>query len=231
MRVAIMQPYFLPYLLYFQLIHAVDLFIILDDVSFIRGGWINRNHICVSGKKYWLTLPLLGASQNLKINEIALCLDSKWKKKTLNTLLHSYKESLFRIRTMDLFNRITNFESYNLRDFVTNSLREISDFLGITTKFKFSSLIGYEDLKGQDRILKICEKSGATEYFNLPGGVTLYQQEEFLSHNIKLRFIQPSQLINLNTSLGDPYNISILDVIFNNDADIISSQLSCTSYL
>ena len=88
--VAIMQPYFLPYLGYFQLIHASDLFVCFDDVNYIKKGWINRNQILVNGKPHLFTIPLLGASQNKKINQIELDDFSKWRANFLKMIQFNY---------------------------------------------------------------------------------------------------------------------------------------------
>nr|WP_310590339.1 WbqC family protein [Dyadobacter sp. NIV53] len=80
MTIAIMQPYIFPYIGYFQLINAVDKFIIYDDVNFINKGWINRNNILVSGQAHLFTIPLKDASQNKLIHEVELIGGDQWKK-------------------------------------------------------------------------------------------------------------------------------------------------------
>src|SRR4051812_7809722 len=95
MRIAVMQPYFVPYLGYFQLLAAVDKIVLLDDVNFINGGWINRNRIRVNGQPHWLTLPLAQASQNRLINEINIVDDPAWKRKAVRTLELTYQEAPF----------------------------------------------------------------------------------------------------------------------------------------
>ena len=72
MNLAVMQPYLFPYIGYWQLIDAVDIFIIYDDVNFIKRGYINRNNILQKQKSYLFTLELIGASQNKKINDIKI---------------------------------------------------------------------------------------------------------------------------------------------------------------
>ena len=90
MKVGIMQPYFFPYIGYFQLINAVDKFIIYDDVNYINRGWINRNNILVNDAAHLIQVPLIGSSQNKLINEIEIVQDAKWKKKLLKTIHQSY---------------------------------------------------------------------------------------------------------------------------------------------
>ena len=70
MKVAIMQPYFFPYIGYFQMIDAVDVFVLYDDVNYIKRGWVNRNNILVNGEKKYINVNLLSVSQNKLINEI-----------------------------------------------------------------------------------------------------------------------------------------------------------------
>lgn len=95
MKIAIMQPYIFPYIGYFQLINAVDKFIIYDDVNYIKQGWINRNKILLNNEDYLFTFPLKNASSYKKINEIELSenLYSKWKIKFFKTL-EVYKKHL-----------------------------------------------------------------------------------------------------------------------------------------
>ena len=83
MKLAIMQPYFFPYIGYFQLIAAVDKFVIYDDVNYIKRGWINRNNILVNNQSFLFSIPLISASQNSKINEIKISEDVNWKSKLL----------------------------------------------------------------------------------------------------------------------------------------------------
>jgi hypothetical protein len=90
MKVAIMQPYLFPYIGYFQLIHAVDKFLLLDDVAYINKGWINRNRILVNGRDQLFVLPLEGASQNRTINSLSLLRESKWRNNLVSTIGMAY---------------------------------------------------------------------------------------------------------------------------------------------
>lgn len=84
MKIGIMQPYFMPYIGYWQLIKEVDLYVIFDDVNYIKKGWINRNNILVHDKRHLFTISLQGASQNKLINEIAVSDDFIKFKKTIS---------------------------------------------------------------------------------------------------------------------------------------------------
>jgi len=91
-----MQPYVFPYLGYFQLYNAVDLFISLEDVNYIKKGWINRNKIMVNDKPSYITFPVKNASQNRLINQHYIDWRGNWPEKMLKTIKHSYgRETYF----------------------------------------------------------------------------------------------------------------------------------------
>ncbi len=92
-KIAVMQPYFFPYIGYFQLINSVDKFVILDDVNYIKKGWINRNYILVNSKPCLFTIPLVKPSQNKLINETEIAFESNWKKKFLKTIETGYAKA------------------------------------------------------------------------------------------------------------------------------------------
>src|SRR5512140_19777 len=91
--IAIMQPYFLPYIGYFQLMAAVDKFVVFDDVNYINRGWINRNRLLLNGGAHTFTVPLRGASQNKLICDIELAEDDGWRDKLLRTISQSYAKT------------------------------------------------------------------------------------------------------------------------------------------
>ena len=130
MRLAIMQPYLLPYIGYFQLINAVEKFVIYDDVNFIKQGWINRNRILVNGKDHIFTLKLNGASSFKRINQIDI-LNSK--EKILKTVSQSYRKAPFYEQTMPLIQKIFSKQENNLASFLIFSLLEILKSLNIDT--------------------------------------------------------------------------------------------------
>ena len=127
-KVSIMQPYFFPYIGYFQLIHKSDIFVFYDDVNYRKGGRINRNFILNNGNTQMLTLPLAGASPNKLINEITI---SGNRKKILNNLEHAYKKSSEFNKIFPLIEHILFYESENLSSLLINSLREICKYLNI----------------------------------------------------------------------------------------------------
>jgi hypothetical protein len=222
MKLAIMQPYFLPYIGYFQLFHAVDKFIFLDDVNFIKKGWINRNRILINNEPTYFTLPLKSLSQNKQINELYRYRDAKWEKKFLNTLYHSYSKAPFFKNVFNLMEAIIHHEEDNLSQFLTGSLQTLNKYLGITTTVKRSSEnYRNQHLKGAERLIDICLHEAADEYINPPGGKSLYDKEEFKENGIHIFFLEPGNIQYNQYKNHFIPGLSILDVMmFNNPQEI-----------
>lgn len=222
MKIAIMQPYFFPYIGYFQLINSVDFFVVYDDVNFIKRGWINRNNILVNNSSFLFCIPLQNSSQNKLINEISIIELNKWKLDFLKTIIINYKKSPFFEQVYPLIEKIVKNEESNLSRFIVFSLKEINNYLSIKTDILISSEIEKNNiLKGQDKIIEICKKLGATNYINPNGGIDLYDKEIFNNNNIILNFIQ-SKNVNYCQFENDflPW-LSIIDVMmFNSPSQI-----------
>ncbi len=221
-----MQPYFLPYIGYFQLLKAVDRFVVYDDVHFITRGWINRNNILVSGKAHLFTVPLQDASQNRRINEVSLAPDQQWRRKLLKTISQSYQKAPFYSTVFPLIEKITYFETERISDLAVNALVEIRDYLSIGTEIVPGSAV-YKNshLRGQERILDICKQENAERYVNPSGGMDLYSREKFEEENIALFFIQSKPATY--PQFGNEFVpwLSILDVLMFNDQNRIHELL------
>ena len=186
-----MQPYFLPYLGYWQLIHAVDKFVILDDVQFITKGWINRNKIYVNGKDQWITIPLEGANRNKLINELKICSPNNWAAKLQRTIEYNFKKAPNFEEGYQLFQSIINFKTNDLTTLLVRSIKLICNFLNIQTEVILSSdITSINSLKGQARIIYICKKLNSSFYYNPQGGIDLYKKEDFTKENIQLNFVR-----------------------------------------
>lgn len=219
MTVAVMQPYFLPYLGYFQLIKAVDKFVLFDDVNYINRGWVNRNNFLMNGQAFLVSVPLSGVSQNKKINEILLSDDPKWRGKLLKTIETCYRKtphfnSAFPLLESVLLDAsITGIASLNLR-----LIKEIVYYLKFETEIiPSSSEFNNVELKAEERILDICRQLKADVYINPIGGADLYNKSHFLKENIELKFLQLGEVVySQKNSNGDfiPY-LSTLDALMN----------------
>ena len=218
-----MQPYFFPYIGYFQLINLVDKFVLYDDVNFIKQGWINRNRI-ISNNNQFFTLQLQGASSFKKINEIYT---GNNKQKLVKTIYQTYsKANYFKFAFPVIEECILNKEN-NLSLYLEKIIRNISSYLGIVTKIIVSSNIEKdESLSGEKKVLDICKKLNAKEYINAQGGKDLYTKEAFHKNGLELYFIQ---------SKNTPYKqfnndfvpwLSIIDVLMFNSHEQITKILN-----
>lgn len=220
MKLAIMQPYLFPYAGYFSLLCSVDRFVFYDDVDFIKSGWINRNRLYLSGDVRYFTIPLSGASSNLKINEVKCQPKRVWERKLLASIEQSYSKAPNFKSTYDLIRDVISIDSDYIADFAKNSIEKISERFEIDTCFVASSSI-YEniELSGVGRVLDICLKERAQKYINAPGGRSLYAKEIFQNKGIELLFstsgLKPYRQFDREFIPG----LSIIDMMMFNDFD------------
>lgn len=207
----------MPYIGYFQLMKAVDKYVIYDDVNYIKGGWVSRNNILVNGEKKTFTIVLKGASSNKLFNEIEIGDDFR---KLMKTLQFNYSKALFFDSTMNLLDKIISYPERNFALFIQNSFKEIFSYLDIHTEILLSSSLKKNmSLRGEEKVINICSLLGSTKYFNAIGGQELYSKSEFRKNNIDLYFLNtiikeyPQNVLNFI-----PY-LSIIDVLMNNSKE------------
>jgi hypothetical protein len=223
MKLAIMQPYFFPYIGYFQLIHAVDVFVVYDDVNFIKGGWINRNFILSQGKKMRITLQSRGASPNLLINQIIV---GENQVKLVKSIQQSYAKAPHYSDVMPLIERVLMSEEQNLAIYLAYGLRAVCSYLGLTTEWVLSSDLQKDNTqRGQEKVLSICHEMGADHYINMPGGRSLYESPLFEKEGIKLSFIASKDIEYKQRNKSFEPFLSIIDVMMFNDQEQCSKLL------
>lgn len=218
MKLAIMQPYLFPYVGYFQLAAAVDRFVFYDDVNYIKGGWINRNRLFMSGGVRWFTLPLQAASPHRKINQLHVLADPVWKRKLLTSVSDAYGKAPYFEQAYALLVEVFDSGETSLSALARSSVMAVARHVGLRTEFVVSTgRYGNEELTGADRVLDICLREGVGEYRNLPGGVGLYPASQFSAAGVALRFLQP-QLVPYS-QFNRPFQpgLSVLDVLMFND--------------
>lgn len=226
MKLAIMQPYIFPYIGYFQLIKAVDKFVLYDDVNFINRGWINRNRILVNGKDSMFTIPLKDASQNKLINEIDVNWDNNWKSKFLKTIEQSYKKASFYAEILPIIEKTIEIDGGQFSQIIEQNLRLICEYLAIETEIITSSAIYQNtDKKAQERILDICLQEKANHYINPIGGLELYDKDVFAKEDMTMNFIK-SKSVEYKQLKNDfvPW-LSIIDVLMFNSKEEINKFL------
>lgn len=226
MKLAIMQPYLFPYIGYFQLIRAVEEFVVYDDVNFIKQGWINRNRTLNNGAPLLFTVPLENASSFSRINEVRVDLKqyNAWKNKFLKTLALNYKKAPQFDTTIGLIGGVLdNFREGSVADLALSGIRAVCGHLGINTKIvPSSSVYNNTHLHGKERVVDICRQTGASHYINPIGGQELYTKEYFKEHHLQLSFIK--SLPVTYAQLKEPFVpwLSIIDVLmFNTAGDIV----------
>ena len=227
MKVSIMQPYFFPYIGYFQLIANSDVFVIYDDVNFIKKGWINRNSILVNNTSYLFSMPLQNVSQNKHINEIFISDLDKWKRDLLKTISSSYKKAPFYQDVYPLIEKIISFDELNLALYIQYSLQNLCEYLNLNTKLIMSSeIVKNNDLRGENKIIDICLQLGATQYVNAIGGFELYTKENFRVKNIDLKFIKSENIVYQQFKNEFVPWLSIIDVLMFNSKNQVISMLN-----
>ncbi len=226
MKLGIMQPYFLPYIGYWQLLNVVDKYVIFDDVHYINRGWINRNRILTGGNPAYLNLPVRGASQNKRINEIEINHDKRLFDKALRTVELAYKRAPFYSSAFPLLCEIMGSKEQYLSGFIGESLKLICGYLGIRTELYLSSALEKDDtLKGQEKILDICTRMKASEYYNAIGGQKLYSAGRFYEKGVLLKFLRPNAYAYRQFDNEFQKDLSILDVMMFNSVDEIKAML------
>lgn len=213
-----MQPYFFPYIGYFQLFKEIDEFIIYDRIKYTKKGWINRNRILTTNGVDHISLPIKKDSDFLYVYERSL--SDSWEKekiKLINKLKNSYNKAPFFKEHFPIVLECLNQEEKNLFEFIFNTIKIINSFLDLKTPIiKYSELNINDELKGQDKVIEICKKVDAKIYVNPIGGVSLYSKENFNNENIKLNFLKVNNVFYKQRNSDFIESLSIIDVLMYN---------------
>lgn len=219
--IAVMQPYIFPYIGYFQLIHAVDEFVFYDDVNFIKRGWINRNKILINSNESLISFPCIKASQNKLINEVKINTSDKEYRKNLSSIALAYKKSPYFNDVYPLIENIINEKYSTIADLNIASIKAVSIFLNLDTKFKISSHDFGETkkLKRSERLKKIATIENASTYVNAIGGKELYDKFDFKASDIDLFFLSPNLKTYSQFENNFVSGLSIIDVMMFNSKE------------
>ena len=225
MKVGIMQPYFLPYIGYFQLIASVDKFVIYDNIKYTKKGWINRNRMLQNGTDKIFSVALAKASDRLDIVERELSTDFN-RQKLLSQFRGCYLKAPYFEDVWPLIERIVSFQDDNLFRYIQNSIVLICDYLDIGTEIIVSSSVTADhDLLSQDRVLSLCKELDAETYINPIGGLELYSEEEFEKNGLKLQFISLDDVKYRQFDNEFLASLSIIDVLFFNSSEDVRGIL------
>jgi len=223
-----MQPYFLPYIGYWQLINASDTFVIYDNIQFTKNSWIRRNRMLVNGEPCYFVLPLQKGSDYLDVSERFLSASYESDRiKLISRIKATYRNAPFFESVFPVIRDCICYDNNNLFMFILNSVHEIMDFLDMKTKVVVSSHIDDDrELKGKDRVLYICKGLKAKTYLNPIGGTRLYDKSGFESEGIDLGFVKTREIFYKQFTGAFVENLSILDVLMFNSVDTTKAYLS-----
>ncbi|WP_435789247.1 WbqC family protein [Clostridium sp.] len=229
MKIAIMQPYLFPYLGYFQLMNAVDKYVIYDDVQYISRGWINRNNLLVNEKQHLFTVSVEKDEQYKSINERYYCSKTfdKEIQKFYSSLTMWYKKAIYFDEVFELVHKIFQYDELNVAEFNSNLLKVICHYMGISNELiKSSEIVKNNDSRGEDKILEINKMLKSSEYINAIGGAELYDRDTFEKNNIKLNFIKTLEVQYKQFNNVFVPNLSIIDVLMFNSKEEIKQLLN-----
>ena len=223
-KIGIMQPYFLPYIGYFQLMNMVDEFVIYDNIEFSKASWTRRNRMLQNGKDAYFTLPIKKDSDFLDVDQRYLVDDFEIEaNRLLRRIETNYQKAPFFEEFFPIVEKIINCKERNLFDYILHSVQIMKEYMQISTPVKIFSQLGKEihQLKAQDKVIGTCKALHATHYINSSGGINLYKVESFQKENIKLLFYRPKQLEYPQFDNEFVPFLSVLDVcMFNSSAQV-----------
>lgn len=252
MRLAAMQPYFFPYIGYFQLINAADRFILYSDIDYIRHGWINRNRIKQKGYSFiYITVPV-HMKRQIRIKDVYIDETTpRWHYKIIQSIRLNYRQSPYFDEIFPLIEQgLSGGSPCSIAVLNETSIRIIADYLDIRTEI-FSDIgrypglentlsrmdtDGYKDLSRykekqvariQVRPLEFCRLEGADTYINPIGGTKLYDKKLFLHYGVNLQFVQTDAIQYPQKEKPFIPNLSIIDVLMQNGKEKTKELLSC----
>ena len=227
MVVAIMQPYFFPYIGYFQLMAAADTFVFYDDAQYMKGGWINRNRILRDNAATWWTFPIIHDDYRLPIRQRSYSHGADQIRSLLGKIEGAYSEAPYYRAVFPLIAELLNSENDNVADYNAGILKILARHLGIKCNFlSTSSIKNSAGLQGQARVVDICRQLDADKFINPIGGLVLYENAAFVGAGVGLGFLQ-ARATNYPQfgSLHLPF-LSIIDVMMFNSDSRISEALA-----
>lgn len=208
---------------------AADRFVLLDDVTFIKQGWINRNRLLGPHGPLRFTLPIEGASSNRRLCDLQLVDGARWQEKLMRTIEQAYRKAPGFERAWPVVEASLRHPDRRLHVWLRHSLDQVAAFLGLATPMA-SAAVDHPagEHRGPDRVLEICHREGATDYLNAEGGRELYPPGAFAARGLRLHFVehQPRPY----PQWGGPFveRLSIIDaMMFNDRVDLVRLLDDC----
>ncbi len=228
-----MQPYLFPYLGYFQLISAVDVFILGDNLQYVKESWINRNRILMNGKDRLITFPLKKGSLRSNINERVFAdnFDEEMDR-LLRVISSAYSKAPYFKKIFPFLRDLIKHPEPNLAKYAEHSIRRICEYLDIGTPILTASSLDVTEVEDkQDRVVKTAKKVGGEVYINFIGGMDLYDFDYFTRNGLGLKFHKINEITYRQFGNEFVPLLSIIDVLMFNDQPEARRKLSCYSLL
>lgn len=214
----------MPYIDYWQLMAAVDKYVVYDDVNYIKGGWVSRNNILLNGEKHLFTIILKGASPNKLFKEVEIGDDFKKFRKMLES---AYKKAPYYDQVLPILEDIYTFGQRDLGHFMKHQFQCVLDYLDIHTELILSSTLKKDNLlRGKEKVKHICNLLGADTYYNAIGGQEMYDKDDFISAGIDLFFIETKPFEYKQFSNPFVPKLSMIDVLMFNHPEQVQRFLS-----
>lgn len=227
-KIAGMQPYFFPYIGYFQLINAVDLFVVYNDGHMIRQGYMHKNTILGQGAIERHDINLQIRHYNCLIYEAELIDNSHNFNKMMKTIRHTYKNAPYFRDVMPIIESCLSFDEKNLSTFLVHQLHTVCDYIGITTPFALSTEVPKDGLVHlEEKAFRIFDHFGIHDYINPIGGTEYYDKERWAAHGVKLSFLKRNDDLCYK-QFDDTFveDLSIIDVMMFNSKEQIQELLT-----
>lgn len=217
-KVAILQSNYIPWKGYFDMIAAVDEFILYDDVQYTKNDWRNRNKIKTSNGIKWITIPIMSkgcVSQSKKINEITIA-EKDWAKKHWSLLNQTYKNAPYYLTYEDTFKSFFNASEESFLSMINYRLIIIiCKLLNINTPISWSS----DYILSSDRnyrLVELCKQAQATHYLSGPAAQSYLDKQLFNENGIEVEWMDYSDYPEYPQLYGNyVHEVSVLDLLFN----------------
>lgn len=229
LKLVLMQPYFFPYIGYFQLMNLCDEFIVFDTAQYIKKGWINRNRILhPEGTPTYVNVPIQKFKSNTLIKDILIDNKADWKQSIISRLQQYYKNAPYKEQVITFVDKCLREEFIFLSELNIHILKETCDYLNINCRITSLSKsdFEYEDATAPDEWgLNICKALNAKTYINAPGGILFFDKNKYIKEHIEIKFINPTlnrYIQNCETFIP---GLSIIDVMMFNSVEDIQKML------
>jgi hypothetical protein len=220
-----MQPYFLPYIGYFQLIKSADIFVLADEYQYTKKGWINRNRAILNKRVETFTLAVSSDGDCISEKKLHSPEDNK---SLFRKIKQSYVDAPHSQTINVRLEEILLSEKAYLFPLIEYSIATICEFLAIDTQIlRLSDLDNNKELNGIDRVQDIVKNLGGDTYLNPEGGREIYKTDAFNCNGLELEFLEhkPKPYPQLIPGFID--RLSIIDLLYmNNNTEDLHVQLN-----